>query len=129
MSALRRIFPMCPLTGGLCTGERIEPWVAWHSPHSLTWSWILRGSWVGLDQIGFVWWRSGSYWMVGLRRVLLVGSGVNNGGRQWQAQFFGFGLEWSRQRPMWFRDLYRDELRRQDEQRNQARPMRQRQST
>lgn len=64
---------------------------AFHSPHSLTWSWILsfrlprsrdEGRWIGFSRYR------------------------TNEGLQWYLQFARTCLTWHSQRPMWFRDLY-----------------------
>lgn len=62
---------------------------AFHSPHSLTWSWILSFSYDG-----------------GRIRPHWYGYKDNNG-LQWgfRIPLIGF-IRWSRQQPMWFRDLY-----------------------
>jgi hypothetical protein len=70
---------------------------SFHSPHSLTWSWILsfrlprgdEGRWLGFHR-----WQT-------------------NDGGQWLLQIARCALQWHRQRPMWYRDLHarcRDEL-------------------
>lgn len=67
---------------------------SFHSPHSLTWSWILGFSKFGSDEAR-VWPLFYSY--------------RDNNGLQWglRVPFVGF-IRWSRQREMWYRDLYRD---------------------
>lgn len=63
---------------------------AFHSPHSLTWSWILSFS---LPTKGSGRWLGFHRWQ------------TNDGG-QWLLQVARCALQWHRQRPMWYRDLY-----------------------
>lgn len=66
---------------------------SFHSPHSLTWSWILSFSCDGYSERRF--------WP-------LVMTYRTNQGLQWVVRIPYVGLfQWHRQRPMWFRDLYR----------------------
>lgn len=67
---------------------------AFHSPHSLTWRWILSFGLFRNDEgrVWPLWGHHGSYWMLRL-------------------PFIGI-LSFQTQRPMWYRDLYR---RRRDE--------------
>lgn len=83
---------------------------SWHSPHSLTWSWILSLSW---NTPAYV--KPHAQWAsVGPHRFrgFSVGNLVNaharrdNNGWQLGVSLLGLGLNWHRQRPMWFRDLY-----------------------
>ena len=65
--------------------------ISWHSPHSMTWSWILS---VSLP-------RSGEgRWLHAYR--------YRNNDRclQWGFQIARIGVRWHQQRPMWYRDLY-----------------------
>ncbi len=63
---------------------------SYHSPHSLTWSWILSfslprgdsGRWLG-------------FWTY-----------EDNAGRQWGLQIARCEVQWRGQQPMWYRDLY-----------------------
>jgi hypothetical protein len=64
---------------------------SWHSPHSLTWRWILS---VSLPRRGEGRWRP-----------IWYRSPHNCGGQA----YFGllkFGFRWHWQHPMWYRDLY-----------------------
>lgn len=66
---------------------------SYHSPHSLTWSWILSFSLYRGDEAK-VW----PIWMPHRTNV----------GFQWAVRFPFIGiLRMHRQRPMWFRDMYR----------------------
>src|SRR5690242_3536459 len=70
---------------------------SWHSPHSLTWSWIL----------------SLSFPRAGEGRWLHYSGYRSNVGYQWCLQVARVALRWHRQRPMWYRDMWqrrRDEL-------------------
>jgi len=70
---------------------------SFHSPHSLTWSWILSFSLPQGDSgrwLGFHRWQT-------------------NQGQQWLLQIARCDLQWRRQRPIWYRHLYqkqRDEI-------------------
>lgn len=84
---------------------------SWHSPHSLTWSWILSASWSlpSYERPVWNWSRVGPHRFYGARvgSIASVYLCRDNGGRQWGLCLLGARLNWSRQRPMWFRDLYR----------------------
>jgi hypothetical protein len=72
------------------SGRRCWNIASFHSPHSLTWSWILSLSLPRGDEgrwLHFARWQT-------------------NQGRQWCLQIARCGLQWHRQRPMWFRDCY-----------------------
>lgn len=84
---------------------------SWHSPHSLTWSWILRAGW-GRPEYASpirIWSRAGEHrtYGFGVGSLLHAYAMRHNGGWQWGLIVLGAGLHWSRQQPMWFRDLYR----------------------
>lgn len=72
---------------------------SYHSPHSLTWRWL----------VGFSLFRGGE-----ARARPLWWSYRDNNGLQWGFRVPWLGIvRWSQQRPMWFRDLYyrnRDEV-------------------
>ena len=65
---------------------------SWHSPHSLTWSWVLsfsfslprgdEGRWIGFHPYR------------------------TNHGLNWLVQLGRCSLRFQRQRPMWFREMY-----------------------
>ena len=79
-----------------------SPWhwniASFHSPHSLTWSWILSFSVFKSDE--------GRWWP-------LFWSYRTNQGPHWGLRFPPFGLlTWQQQQPMWYRDLF---IRRRDE--------------
>lgn len=65
---------------------------SFHSPHSLTWRWILSFSLFRADEarVRPLWWRY-----------------ITNGGPHWgiRIPFLGL-LTWQQQIPMWYRDLY-----------------------
>jgi hypothetical protein len=64
---------------------------SYHSPHSLTWRWIVS---IDLPRRGEGRWRPGWYW-----------SPHNSGGQAYfQILKVGIRLHW--QRPMWYRDMY-----------------------
>jgi hypothetical protein len=65
--------------------------------------------------------------VVGARLGSFLGFYVyhSNGGLQAGFSLLWLRFSWSRQRPMWFRDLYRDEQRKNDEHRHQNHLMRQ----
>jgi hypothetical protein len=68
---------------------------SWHSPHSLTWRWVLDLSW-------------------GWRPRLHAGHWGNpKGSGSWSVWLAFIGLAYRWQRPMWFRNLY---MRMRDEQ-------------
>lgn len=83
---------------------------SWHSPHSLTWSWILTLAWAKPSYVkpAVQWSAVGPH----LFRGASVGSIANvhairdNNGWQWGVTLLGVTLAGHRQRPMWFRDLY-----------------------
>lgn len=61
---------------------------SWHSPHSLTWRWLIDVSW-------------------GWNPRLLAHARRNPiGGGSWSLWLVCFGFNGSWQQPMWFRDLY-----------------------
>lgn len=69
------------------SNERCINLASYHSPHSLTWSWILSVS----RQSG---WKT---WFYPYR---------TNGGLQWVLRLPFFAVQWNRQRPMFFRDMW-----------------------
>lgn len=73
---------------------------AYHSPHSLTWSWILSVSFDGL-------WRYPPP-PLATRKGLRLGFHPyrTNDGRQWVLTMPFVCIQWHRQREMWFRDLH-----------------------
>ena len=65
---------------------------SWHSPHSMTWRWIVSFSRFRADE-----WRWWPIWMPYRSNV----------GFQWAVRIPPFGLlRFSQQRPMWYRDCY-----------------------
>lgn len=72
---------------------------SWHSPHSLTWSWILS---VHFDGI----WRHPP---TSVRKGLRLGFHTYRGnqGLQWSLVAPFVVVSWKRQREMWYRDMYR----------------------
>ena len=86
---------------------------SWHSPHSLTWSWILALHWHGIRWAPHAMWKSygmlsGKHWFahIGLGPILYARVSRDNNGVHWGTALLGVGLSWSSQYPMWFRDLY-----------------------
>ncbi len=83
---------------------------SWHSPHSLTWSWILTLNWnvPAYVKPHFQWSAVGPHLFRGASVGSLINAHAmrNNNGWQWGFALLGVGLSWSRQQPMWFRDLY-----------------------
>ncbi len=63
---------------------------SFHSPHSLTWSWILSFS---LPRAGSGRWLGFHPWQT-------------NQGRQWVFQIAWCTFQWHQQSPMWYRDMY-----------------------
>lgn len=83
---------------------------SWHSPHSLTWSWILTVSWAvpGYVKPHWQWETVGPHKFRGASIGSLINAHAmrNNNGWQWGFAVLGLSLSWSHQYPMWFRDLY-----------------------
>ena len=67
---------------------------SFHSPHSLTWSWILSLSFDGMTRKGNGRIRFG------------IHPYRTNGGLQVVVAMPYVCMQWHRQRPMWFRDMY-----------------------
>lgn len=77
------------------SGPRCWNIISFHSPHSLTWSWILSFSLFRGDE---------------RRAWPLFGTWRTNNGRQWTFRVPWIGLfHWHRQQPMWYRDIFRQE--------------------
>lgn len=68
---------------------------AWHSPHSLVWSWCAS---ISADRI----WRKPNGWL----RFGIYG-GKHNYGGEWMLAFPFIILRWSWQHEKWFKDMYR----------------------
>jgi hypothetical protein len=83
---------------------------SWHSPHSLTWSWILTIAWAVPAYVKPHWqWSSvGPHKFRGFSVGSLINAHAmrNNNGWQWGFALLGLSLHWAHQYPMWFRDLY-----------------------
>lgn len=80
---------------------------SYHSPHSLTWRWILC-----ITRQSLMWPRPHFIWnsyglSLGLGQLLHFRIGKDNNGIQWGVALFWIGLSYHSQRPMWFRDMYR----------------------
>lgn len=75
---------------------------SYHSPHSLTWRWVLT---LQLPHSDFGRWRPS------------FSRYRDNNGLQWIASFMRCTLQWSVQRPMWYRDMY---IRMRDERDQQS---------
>ena len=82
---------------------------SWHSPHSITWRWLIGFSLFRADE-GRVW----PIWMPHRSNI----------GLQWviRIPFIGF-LRFSQQRPMWYRDCYMRLRDKQDEKLGVDRPL------
>jgi len=73
------------------SGKRCWNVASYHSPHSLTWSWVLSFSRDGAERH---WWP------------LIVHFRMNTGS-QWCLRLPWVGVfVWHRQQPMWFRDMF-----------------------
>ena len=83
-----------------CSGKHHWNIAAFHSPHSLTWSWILGFSLFqdGETRVWPLWW------------IYRTNQGLMWGFR---LPFIGM-IRWQRQRPMWYRDLYMNARDRED---------------
>lgn len=110
-----------PIGFGLRTNDKFGPHLYWHSPHSLTWSWILRVHPIGFVKPSWAWHRNPIGLGGGIPRVIFLSWYHSNNGIQWQAHFFGLAVSWSRQRPMWFRDMYRRAMDKTEEAERQLR--------
>jgi hypothetical protein len=96
---------------------------SWHSPHSLTWSWILHAD-VSRPTFNPHWRAYGKHspdsplgpaFHAGFGTLARVSAYRNNNGWQLGASLLGVTLSWSRQQPMWYHDLWRRERDRQDQ--------------
>lgn len=72
------------------SGRRHWNIASFHSPHSMTWHWILS---FGLPQPGSGRWLHFARWKT-------------NCGPQWLLQVAKCSLQWHVQQPMWYRDCY-----------------------
>jgi hypothetical protein len=80
---------------------------SWHSPHSLTWRWILS-----LRRHQVMWPKPHAHASkmglgAGLGQLLAFYAYRDNNGLQWSVSLFWHGLAFSQQRPMWFKDMAR----------------------
>ena len=78
---------------------------SWHSPHSLTWRWVMS-----LRRHPFAWpkphaQRNSVGFGAGLGTLMSFRAYRTNGGWQWGICAFWHGLHFSQQRPMWFKDM------------------------
>ena len=88
--------------------KRITNIASYHSPHSLTWSWSLR------FRRHQIYWPKpyayigayGSGAAIGLGQLLGLSAHQNVHGWQVSISLLWCSLDWARQTPMWFRDLY-----------------------
>lgn len=100
------------------SSNRIFNLASWHSPHSLTWRWVLSlrrhqvvipKPYARCDDIGFG---------AGIGTLLSFFAYRTNAGWQWEASILWIGLHFSQQQPMWYRDMFwraddeREDLRR-----------------
>lgn len=72
-----------------CSGVGAFNIIAFHSPHSMTWSWLLS---FNLPRPGE------GRWFYFSRKTL--------GQEKWILQIARLRLGWSTQEPMWYRDMY-----------------------
>ena len=74
-----------------CSGEGCWNLASFHSPHSMTWSWVLSFRLPRSRDEGR-WFHFSRY--------------RSNDGLQWWLQIARISISWHRQRPMWYRDCY-----------------------
>ncbi|KNY20368.1 hypothetical protein [Methylobacterium sp. ARG-1] len=105
----------------LTSDRRTVNLASWHSPHSLTWRWILSA---GFQRIVFakprgMWKTTGPhvYRCGSIGTVLSAFAMRHNNGWQFGLTVLGLAISFSQQRPMWFRDLYYAEQNRRYERR------------
>lgn len=72
---------------------------SFHSPHSITWSWILSFRFPKKGQ---------GRWLP------FFHSYRGNNGLQWHVAFAKCGIQWQRQNPMWYRDVLNRKRDRED---------------
>lgn len=81
---------------------------AFHSPHSLTWSWILSAT------LSHILWpkpycrKNTIDFGAGLGQMIGFHTYTTNGGRHWSLSLLWVCLSWDRQKPMYYRGLYID---------------------
>ena len=84
--------------------------LSWHSPHSLTWRWILalRRHHLSIKPYAFA---SGighhRFLGMGFGQLLGASASRNNDGWQWSLSLLWLSLDFHQQKPMWYRDMYR----------------------
>jgi hypothetical protein len=88
--------------------RRLWDIACWHSPHSLTWRWILS------LRLGRPTWRphltrNSAVFSIGLGSAFSFWISGDNNGIAWSASVLGASLLWQTQAPMWWRDIYRRE--------------------
>ncbi|MCW5722054.1 MAG: hypothetical protein KIS86_13015 [Devosia sp.] len=88
---------------------------SWHSPHSLTWRWIMS-----LRRHPFAWPKPHASantvgFGAGLGTLLSFHAYRTNGGWQWELSALWHGLHFSQQRPMWFKNMFERVSRERDE--------------
>jgi hypothetical protein len=79
---------------------------SWHSPHSLTWRWILSLRFSEGITVKPYARRDSSGFGGGFGNMLAGYVYKRNGGLEWEVNLFTVGLHYSPQQPMWFRDMF-----------------------
>lgn len=85
--------------------------LSWHSPHSLTWRWIVsvgrQPLWTLKPYMGLQSMRYGHGGLaIGLGQLIALRASRDNNGWQFAATFLWHALEFSQQKPVWYRDIY-----------------------
>ncbi len=85
--------------------------VSWHSPHSLTWRFILSAQIVSWESFGKPIWHfhRGPLWGggIGFAKLLALSVYRTNGGINWVLQLPRVVIQYQAQRPIWFKDMFR----------------------
>lgn len=79
---------------------------SFHSPHSLTWSWILSFRRHEVMRPKFYARRSKDGIGAGLGTLISAYAYRTNSGLTWDVCLFCHGLHFTRQSPMWYRDMF-----------------------
>lgn len=79
---------------------------SFHSPHSLTWSWILSLRFSEGASFKPHFRKTAGGLGVGFGNVLSAYAYKSNNGLEWQINLLTVGLHYSPQQPMWFRDMF-----------------------
>jgi hypothetical protein len=86
--------------------KRLFNLASFHSPHSLTWSWILSLRFSEGITFKPRFMKDEGRLSVGFGNMLSGYTCKQSGGREWEINFLTVGLHYSPQRPMWFRDMF-----------------------